>query len=87
MDSDGDITPGGQIDLQEHLHKVVDSAKLIKMDSFKLHERVRRKLAKHCQDVEKFSAAEHARKAMGFPTIRLEQLEKDSKLKKKGGAK
>ncbi len=80
LESDGDITPGGEIQIEEPLSKVIETAALIGMNPSKLHERVRRKIAKYAHDAEKFQAAQQARKAQGLPVI---QTRPDAK----GGAK
>jgi hypothetical protein len=73
LDSNGDITPGGEMNIDEQLSKVKESAALIGMTGTKLYERVRRKVAKYAHDVSKFKTAENERKAKGLPVIRKHQ--------------
>ena len=70
MESDGDITPGGEIAVKDHLPKVLEGAALIGMNPKKMYERVRRRVAKYVQGEEKFRDAERRRKAAGLPVIR-----------------
>ena len=69
LESDGDITPGGEIQIEEPLSKVIECAGLIGMNPSKLHERVRRKMARYVQDLEKFRKAQEERKAKGLPVL------------------
>ena len=73
LDSDGDITPGGEMQIEEPLSKVIESAKLIGMDPLKIYERVRRKTGKYAHDAEKFRKAQEQRKALGLPVIEKHQ--------------
>ena len=69
LESDGDITPGGEIQIEEPLSKVIECAALIGMNPSKLYERVRRKMARYVQDIEKFRKAQEERKAKGLPVL------------------
>jgi hypothetical protein len=73
LESDGDITPGGKIAVQDHLSKIVESAELIGMSEGMLHERVRRKIAKYLHAIGKFRAAERERESNGLPVMRKRQ--------------
>ena len=85
LESDGDITPGGEIQIEEQLSKVIEGNALVGMNPGKFHERVRRKIAKYAQDTEKFKNAQAQRKALGLPVI--DTPPEKTAAGKKGGAK
>jgi len=78
LDSDGDITPGGEIQIEQPLSTVIESAELIGMTPSKCFEQVRRKLAKQVKSVSKFLEAEEKREALGLPLMRKKEDRKNS---------
>jgi len=66
-DDSGDVTPGREINLSEHLPKVEESAELLNLGSKQLGEKVRRKLARYVRRIDKMNAAREERKRLGFP--------------------
>jgi len=69
LEADSNIQPGGEIQIEEPLSKVIESAQLIKMTPGKTHERVRRKKAKYTKATGKFKEAQEHRKQNGLPYI------------------
>ena len=69
-DETGDITPGLEVDLTDHLQKVIDSARLLELSPKDLGEKVRRKLCRYARRKDKYEAAQKEREALGFPVKR-----------------